>query len=777
MIDAGLTLTDVDNTSIAGGATVKITGGYVNGEDVLSFTNTANITGNWNATTGTLTLTGTDTVANYQAALRSVKYQNTNTTTPSTATRTVTFSATDLATGGLTGTTTRDISVIPVNDAPTLSATASSATFTEGGAAASLFTGTSISTIEAGQNIQTLKLTLSNVSDGANEVLNIDGSTVALTNGNSVTTATNSMTASVVLSGGTATVTITKTGGISTAAAQTLVDGISYQNNSQNPTAGNRVATLTSIQDTGGTANGGLDTTTLSVADTTTVVAVNDAPTLSNNGFSAQGGITPLTHTISTSELNATDVDNTDAELTYTVTTLPTKGVLKVNGSPISAGGTFTQADLAAGKVTYTPNSGQTGNDSFTFDLKDPSGAGKSAQVANITMTQDATPPQAPTVNALRANTDQPVITGTFDANDHAGGFTVTVDGKTYTLGTDAALTASGNTWSLDLSRTTQKLADGKYDVVATATDASGNTASDKTNTELQVATSSASQLDIASGFTFKVQTNDLNAGTQASTGTVGTSTVGSEHAGTPVIDTYAATAAQTTLSGQSISSLHASRPPASVQSAASRSNAAFDVNNLAPTGAGNEKPGAGQKQGAQKTSGQKVAARKAGSEQAGNEQAGSQQAGKPQAAGQQPAAQGVRGAPLLPSAGFASGPDTLLVSKALQGQIKVLSRDVFQVVFPDGVALNGDVIFVATRPDGRPLPDYVHIDPDTGKITILRNKAPLGLTDIVVKVTRIMQNGGLKDVKSTTFRMTIEKEAKVKLGEGQTAGQAKSSS
>ena len=62
------TASDVDNANLAG-ATVRITANYQNGQDVLSFANTATITGSWNAATGTLTLTGSDTVANYQAAL------------------------------------------------------------------------------------------------------------------------------------------------------------------------------------------------------------------------------------------------------------------------------------------------------------------------------------------------------------------------------------------------------------------------------------------------------------------------------------------------------------------------------------------------------------------------------------------------------------------------------------------------------------------------------------------------------------------------------------
>ena len=57
-------------------ATVTISSGFQTGKDVLSFTNAYGITGSWSAATGILTLSGTTTIANYQAALRSVKYYN-----------------------------------------------------------------------------------------------------------------------------------------------------------------------------------------------------------------------------------------------------------------------------------------------------------------------------------------------------------------------------------------------------------------------------------------------------------------------------------------------------------------------------------------------------------------------------------------------------------------------------------------------------------------------------------------------------------------------------
>ena len=76
-VTSSLQLSDPDIGPMSG-ATIQITGHYVSGADVLAFTDTPNIQGSWNANTGTLTLTGSDSVANYEAALRSVTYQSTS---------------------------------------------------------------------------------------------------------------------------------------------------------------------------------------------------------------------------------------------------------------------------------------------------------------------------------------------------------------------------------------------------------------------------------------------------------------------------------------------------------------------------------------------------------------------------------------------------------------------------------------------------------------------------------------------------------------------------
>jgi VCBS repeat-containing protein len=81
---------------------------------VLRFTDQNGISGSFNATTGVLTLSGSSTVANYQAALRSVTFNNAS-ENPATNARAVTFRVND---GTGFGTATRALVVNAVNDNP-----------------------------------------------------------------------------------------------------------------------------------------------------------------------------------------------------------------------------------------------------------------------------------------------------------------------------------------------------------------------------------------------------------------------------------------------------------------------------------------------------------------------------------------------------------------------------------------------------------------------------------------------------------------------------------
>ena len=98
-IDTGITISDTESPTLST-ATVTITN-FVSGEDLLAFTNDGstmgNISGSFNSGTGVLTLassSATATLAEWQAALRSVTYANTS-ATPSTTPRSVDFVVND----------------------------------------------------------------------------------------------------------------------------------------------------------------------------------------------------------------------------------------------------------------------------------------------------------------------------------------------------------------------------------------------------------------------------------------------------------------------------------------------------------------------------------------------------------------------------------------------------------------------------------------------------------------------------------------------------------
>jgi len=172
-----------------------------------------------------------------------------------------------------------DFAVSPINDAPSLAATAADPDFTVGDAAKSLFSGASIDLVESSDMVMGLTFTVSNTSGGAEEVLGLDGSSISLTDGNSGTTVTNAMGYTVSLSDGTATVSLYKTDGIAVSAAETLVNAATYLNSDNSPSLATRTVTLTGIQDTGGIANGGVDQASPHVASAVSVIPANDAPT------------------------------------------------------------------------------------------------------------------------------------------------------------------------------------------------------------------------------------------------------------------------------------------------------------------------------------------------------------------------------------------------------------------------------------------------------------------------------------------------------------------
>lgn len=512
VIDSGIAISDSDGDADWNGGKLKAqitasnqasdflslpttNGGAIwldtNGNKLMSNTTqigTADAGSVTNGTAWIFTFNGNATSALVTNTAKAMRFINSS-DDPGTS-RTVTFTAIDKNSG--TGSNTKTINITSVNDPPTFSATGATPTFTENGAAVALFSGASVSTVEAGQNIASLVLTVGNLSDSAYEMLTIDGADVALTNGNSVTTTTNSMTCNVSVAGGTATVTISKAGGISAANMQTLVNGITYKNTSDNPTTtSGRVITLISMKDNGGTANGGVDVTALAVASTVSLAAVNDAPSLPSPAAIAYlDGAIGETFSNATGVLSATDIDSTVTSYGISGSTAGSYSYDSVTYDVYKDGiyGRLWVVSTGAdkGKFVFVPSAAAinavTANESenFTVTSTDNGGAtGNATLTVNITGANDTPTDITLSNDSVGQSGGANAAVGTLGTTDRDGGQTYT-----YTMATGDGTNNRDNSL-FNISGSTLRannasgMSVGTYNVYIRTTD-SGGAAFDK---------------------------------------------------------------------------------------------------------------------------------------------------------------------------------------------------------------------------------------------------------------------------------------------------------
>lgn len=381
----GMTLT-VSNVSNGAAEIIAIGGTNV----ALNNGNSGGLAGGGNyavsvaGNTATVTLTGLNrNDAQFAALVDSLSYRNTS-DDPGSAARVVTI--TQIVDSGSNDNSVAPhiastVLVTPVNDAPTLTATGNNPVFTENGATADLFSAVSVSAIEAGDNMTGLQLSVSDLADGNNERLVIDGTEIMLSHGTSGTTSGNAIGYSVSVAGNTAQVTLTSPG-ISSAVVQTVLDNLGYRNSSEAPTPGNRVVTLTQITDSGGTANGGANSTAVSIASTVIVSAVNDAPTLAGGPFAIAGtneDTVSVATTVSTllAGLSHADADGPNTGIAITASSgngtwqYSTDAVTWTNVGAVSNNASLLLS--ANTQLRYVPDGGNGENASLTFRAWDQS--------------------------------------------------------------------------------------------------------------------------------------------------------------------------------------------------------------------------------------------------------------------------------------------------------------------------------------------------------------------------------------------------------------------
>ena len=278
-ITSTLAITDLDDTNIES-AVVQISGNYAGAEDVLTFTDQNGITGS--LVGNTLTLTGSDTLAQYETALRSITYTNSS-DNPSALTRTISFTVNDGDANS--NTLTRDISFTAVNDAPvqaTIEGTALA--YTENAGAVAITSTLAISDFDD-TNIESAIVQISGNYVGTEDVL-------AFTNQNGIT-------------GNLVGNRLTLTGSATLAQYETALRSITYTNTSDNPSALTRTISFT-VND--GDANS--NTLTREIDFT----AVNDAPVESTIegtalAYTENAGPVAITSTLAISDLDDTNIE------------------------------------------------------------------------------------------------------------------------------------------------------------------------------------------------------------------------------------------------------------------------------------------------------------------------------------------------------------------------------------------------------------------------------------------------------------------------------------
>ncbi len=293
-------------------------------------------------TTATVTVSGGMTPNVASNLINNVTYQHTS--NDLTGNRVVTLVSIQDNGGGsdnLLVNLATTVTLTPVNDAPItgaiVAAAGAAATYLENAAAgADVFNAAAINTIETGQNIDQMVLTVSNVFDGATERLVINGTDVLLANGS---TNVGALTVNVGVVAGLATLTIT--GAQDGTAASGLLNTLTYRHTSNIIPSGTRGITLVSLRDDGGTASGGANTVAPGLTANITVTAVNDIPAVGPITAAPAAVATYVENSLTGADLfNGAAPDTSDPSQSFDQIILTVSGVINGAAERLNINGT-----------------------------------------------------------------------------------------------------------------------------------------------------------------------------------------------------------------------------------------------------------------------------------------------------------------------------------------------------------------------------------------------------------------------------------------------------
>ncbi|WP_341218582.1 cadherin-like domain-containing protein, partial [Neptunomonas phycophila] len=354
--------------------------------------------------------------------------------------------------------------IAAVNDPPAVSLTPRNPVFWEGDSPVALFADANVDLGESFDSVAAFTFSLTNVVDIGSEKLSFSGYDIILTNGTagSIASADFSYAYNVSLVGGTATINFTASG-VSGSELADALNGLTYENTSSGQTDATKVFTFESLQDSGGTSNGGTDTINPNIVSTITQNSVNSAPTSSG----------PVV-------LNNTEEDNSleisRADLVQN-TTDPEGTLLDVRDLTISIGG-GSLLDNGNGTWSYTPATDYNGPVELSYTVSD--GANDISTSASFEVTAVNDKPESTVVvlspivedSGARTITQEQLLVNTTDVDSVA----LTASALTITSGSGNLNDNGDGTWSytpaandngtIEFSYT---ISDGTDDIVNTA--------------------------------------------------------------------------------------------------------------------------------------------------------------------------------------------------------------------------------------------------------------------------------------------------------------------